>query len=65
MDEPKEQLHGTVTIKNGKVTLLKNVTDMNRAIVGNGDPAHVLKSLVEDGWKLYGDYELKIYKNSK
>jgi hypothetical protein len=46
-----------------KVTFLKNVTDLNAAIVGNGDPVLVLKSLADAGWKIYGDYELKIYKN--
>ena len=38
--------------------------DLHAAIVGNGDPVHVFKSLADAGWKLYGDYELKIYKNS-
>jgi len=61
-DEPR-QLHGTVTIKDGKVTLLKNVSEMNAAIIGNGDPALVLQRLAEAGWRLYGNYELKIYKN--
>jgi hypothetical protein len=61
--QPQSQLHGTVTIKDGKVTYLKNVTDLNAAIIGNGDPTHVLKSLTDAGWKLYGNYELKIHKN--
>ena len=61
--DPKTQLHGLVTIKQGKVTLLKNVTDLNAAIIGNGDPVTVLKSVADAGWTLYGDYQLKIYKN--
>ena len=60
--EQKPQLHGLITIKDGKVTKLKNVIDPNAAIVANGDPVHVLKSLADVGWKLYGEYELKIYK---
>jgi hypothetical protein len=40
--------------------LLKNVTEMNAAIVGNGDPAYVLKTLADAGWKVQGDYELRI-----
>ena len=49
-------------IKNGKVTLLKNVSDNYAAIIGAGDPVQVLKTLSDEGWKLGGDYELRIYK---
>ena len=59
----ENQLHGVMTIKDGKVMLLKNVTDMNAAIIGGGNPVHVFKALSDAGWKLYGDYELRIYKN--
>lgn len=62
MDGKLGQVNGLVTIKRGKVTLLKNVTELHAAIIGDGDPATVLRSLADAGWKLYGDYELKIYK---
>jgi hypothetical protein len=59
-----EQVNGLVIIKQGKVTLLKNVSELHGAILGHGDPLTVLKSLADAGWKLYGDYELKIRKDS-
>ena len=59
----ENQLHGIVSVKEGKVTYLKNVSDLTAAAVGNGDPVHVFKTLADAGWKLYGDYELKIYKD--
>jgi len=63
METQPQQLRGIVTIKRGKVTFLKNVTDLQTAFIGNGDPDTVLKTLADAGWKLEGDYELKIYKN--
>jgi hypothetical protein len=63
MKSHPEQVNGLVTIKQGKVTLLKNVSELKAAIIGRGDPVTVLKSLADAGWKLYGDYELKIRKD--
>lgn len=63
METQLNKLRGIVTIKRGKVTFLKNVTDLQTAFIGNGDPDTVLKTLADAGWKLEGDYELKIYKN--
>lgn len=60
----QKPLCGFVYVKNGTVTLLKNVSDNYAAIIGNGDPVHVLKMLSDAGWKLDGDYELKIYKKA-
>ena len=53
-----EPLHDdVVTIKNGKVTKLKN----NAVILADGDPAHVvLRTLFDAGWEIQGDYELTI-----
>jgi hypothetical protein len=56
------QTQGIVVVKHGKVTNLKNITDMNAAIVGRGDLEKVLADLVKAGWTLEGDYELKITK---
>jgi hypothetical protein len=53
---------GIITVRSGKVTNLKNITDMNAAIVGQGDLEKVLTDLVKAGWTLQSDYELKIIK---
>ena len=60
MDE--KDIHGIVTIRDGKVMLLKNVSDLHAAVVGAGDPVTVLKSLADAGWKIDGDYDLRISK---
>jgi hypothetical protein len=54
------RVHGTITIKAGKVTFLKNVSDLTGAIVGDGDLARILNDLAQAGWKLDGDYALQI-----
>lgn len=33
----KTQLEGPITVKNGKVVLLRNVTDLNAALIVDGD----------------------------
>jgi hypothetical protein len=53
-------LNGVITVKNGKVAHLKNVTDLNVAYVCQGDLHSVLQTLAKPGWTLQGDYELVI-----
>jgi hypothetical protein len=64
MGTQPQQLHGIVTIRQGKVILLENVSELGAAAADNGDPVTVLKSLADAGWKLSGDYELKILKDT-
>ena len=54
-----DRIHGTITIKNGKVVFLKNIADLNAPILGNADLHGVLQRLSDAGWKLEGDYELE------
>jgi hypothetical protein len=55
-------LHGIVTVKDGKITYLKNLSEWNSALVDKADPVEVLTKLAKAGWKLEGDYELKVCK---
>jgi hypothetical protein len=56
------QIQGIIVVKSGKVTNLKNITDMNAAVVGQGDLEKILTDLTKAGWTLEGDYELRITK---
>jgi hypothetical protein len=56
----EKNVHGVVTIRNGKVTLLKNVSELHASAIGAGDPWTILKSLADAGWRVDGDYDLKI-----
>jgi hypothetical protein len=58
-------LQGVVIIKNGSVTLLKNLSEMNVAIVDYADPVKVLATIANAGWRLGGDYELSVYKKDE
>jgi hypothetical protein len=50
-------LHGAIIVKDGKVILLKNITDLKASVTG--ETLHsVLQTLSNAGWKLNGDYEL-------
>ena len=55
-------VNGMITVKDGKVAYLKNVTDLNAANVASGDLHIVLQTLAKAGWKLQGDYDLVISK---
>lgn len=60
-----KQLHGIVHVRDGKVNLLKNFSDMNAAVVDNENLIDVLAALSKAGWKLGGDYELHVYKDQE
>jgi hypothetical protein len=57
-------VNGIITVRDGRVTLLKNVTDFKAAVTSE-DLLQVLQTLAGAGWKLDGDYELKISRRTE
>jgi hypothetical protein len=54
------EITGTIRIQDGKVVKLTNISDLNVALVHEGDLAKILPELTAAGWKLTGDYTLSI-----
>ena len=54
------EITGTIRIQDGKVVKLTNISDLNVALVHEGDLAKILPALTAAGWKLTGDYTLSI-----
>ena len=59
------ELKGTIRIKDGKVDRLENLSDMNRAVVHEGDLSVILPELFAAGWTLLGDYTLTLTKTEE
>ena len=57
------EIKATVTIEDGQVVRLHNISEDNSAIVHQGELSVVLKALSDEGWRLAGSYELELTKS--